>query len=198
MCNTRGLTDLGRYAVGRLIDEHMLIEADHMSEIAREQVLTIAEQRHYAGVISSHTGTGGAWDPSELSRLYALGGFASATIDGAAALIKKVLAFRAYGTAATPGLGDRRRRIRRDARAGAGRQAAAAALSVPRLQGKGEVHARAHGQPDLRPEQGRRRPLRADPDLLADAQRRAGGRRALGMLFHSAGAYVRTWRHAGG
>src|SRR5437667_247974 len=38
-CNTRGLSDLGEYAVERLMDNHMLIEADHLSEWARERVL---------------------------------------------------------------------------------------------------------------------------------------------------------------
>ncbi|MEA2349557.1 MAG: hypothetical protein QOG86_498, partial [Thermoleophilaceae bacterium] len=34
------------------------------------------------------------------------------------------------------------------------------------------------------------------PDLLADARRRRDGRRALGLLFHSAEAYLRTWELA--
>ena len=198
VCNTRGLTDLGRYAVGRLIDEHMLIEVDHMSEVARDEVLTIAEQRHYAGIVSSHTGTGGAWDPSELRRLYALGGFGSATIDGAGALIKKVLAFRAYGTAATPGLSTDTGGFA--AMPGPADDAGQRPLRYPFRAFRGKVTF-------TRERTGTRTfDLNKDgvahygliPDLLADAQRRAGGRRALGMLFHSSGAYLRTWRAAGG
>ena len=34
------------------------------------------------------------------------------------------------------------------------------------------------------------------PDLLADVQQRKGGRRALGVLFRSADAYIRTWQRA--
>lgn len=34
-CNRRGLTELGEYAIRRLMDAHMLIEADHLSEHAR-------------------------------------------------------------------------------------------------------------------------------------------------------------------
>ncbi len=198
VCNTRGLTDLGSYAVGRLMDQHMLIEVDHMSELARDQVLSIAEQRHYAGVISSHTGTGGSWDPSELRRLYALGGFASATVDGAAALVKKVLAFRAYGAAAKPGLATDVGGFA--AMPGPAADAKTRPLHYPFRAFRGKVKF-------TRERTGSRTfDLNKDgvahygliPDLLADAQRRAGGRRALDMLFHSAGAYVHTWRRAGG
>ena len=40
----------------------MLIEADHLSEKARAQVLAMAEARRYP-LVSSHNGTGGAWTP---------------------------------------------------------------------------------------------------------------------------------------
>jgi microsomal dipeptidase-like Zn-dependent dipeptidase len=61
-CNVKGLSKLGAYAIRRLIDRHMLIEADHLSERARARVLEIAERRRYP-LISSHTGTGGTWPP---------------------------------------------------------------------------------------------------------------------------------------
>jgi hypothetical protein len=35
------------------------------------------------------------------------------------------------------------------------------------------------------------------PDLLADAGRQPGGRKALAALFGSAAAYLRTWRLTG-
>jgi Membrane dipeptidase (Peptidase family M19) len=76
-CNTKGLTGLGAYAVRRLMRAHVLIEVDHLSERARDQVLAIAGRAHYP-VVSSHTGTGGTWVASELRQLYAAGGFASA------------------------------------------------------------------------------------------------------------------------
>src|SRR5205814_7031910 len=94
-CNTRGLTALGDYAVNRLMENHMLIEADHLSERARLQALAIAEARHYP-LISSHTNTGGFWTQSDLRRLYALGGFATARIDQAAKLPGEILAFQRY------------------------------------------------------------------------------------------------------
>jgi hypothetical protein len=78
MCNSEGLSGLGRYVIERMIAHHLLIEVDHLSEVARDTVLSIAEHAHYP-LISSHNGTGGAWTPSELTRLYKLGGYASVT-----------------------------------------------------------------------------------------------------------------------
>src|SRR4051794_1581139 len=89
-CNTRGLSNLGEYAINKLMDRHMLIEADHLSEQARLKALAIAEQRRYP-LVSSHTGTGGVWTPDDFRRLYGVGGITSATVDDAPALIQKIL-----------------------------------------------------------------------------------------------------------
>ena len=94
-CNVRGLTALGSYLVRRLMANHMLIEADHLSEKARASLLAMAEAKRYP-LISSHNGTGGSWTPSELRRLYALGGLASATPGQAPELIDKVLRQREF------------------------------------------------------------------------------------------------------
>jgi microsomal dipeptidase-like Zn-dependent dipeptidase len=106
-CNARGLTPLGRHLVRRLMAAHMLIEADHMSERARDAVLAIAAERHYP-VVSSHNGTGGAWSAAELRRLYRLGGFASVTSGTAPELAAKVVGQERYRTrrfAFGPGIG---------------------------------------------------------------------------------------------
>src|SRR5205085_10402154 len=95
MCNSKGLTALGAYLVQRMMDYHMLIEMDHLSERARLQVLALVEARHYP-VVSSHTNTGGIWTASDLRRLYALGGFATARPATAAALAKDIDSFRRY------------------------------------------------------------------------------------------------------
>jgi hypothetical protein len=73
----------------------MLIEVDHLSERARETVLTMAAARHYP-LVSSHTGTGGAWTPSELRRLYAIGGFATARPDLAPKLARTIVGLRRF------------------------------------------------------------------------------------------------------
>ncbi|MFL5894673.1 MAG: membrane dipeptidase [Thermoleophilaceae bacterium] len=195
MCNSRGLTDLGEYAVGKLMDNHMLIEADHLSESARERVLAIAEARRYP-LVSSHTGTGGLWTPLDLKRLYALGGIASATIDDAPALRDKVLSYRGYRV---PGQ----------------------VFGVPVGTDTGGFNALPG--PTQGQKVSFRYPFRAYhcdlvfgrqqtgqktfditkdgvahygllPDLLADVERQPGGRAALGMMFHSAEAYVQTWQ----
>ncbi len=69
-CNTRGLTDLGGYLVRRMIDKGMIVNPDHMSQKAVDQTLTIAESRHYSGVISPH----GWMDPGNWPRIWKLGG----------------------------------------------------------------------------------------------------------------------------
>jgi hypothetical protein len=190
-CNSRGLTDLGDYAIRRMMDAHMLIEVDHLSEWAREQVLAIAEERHYP-LVSSHTGTGGLWTTGELQRLYALGGFATARIDDAAKMPGALLAFRAPAV----GLGSDTGGFN--------------ALPAPDPKAAGRPLRYPFRSFDRRTRFTRQRTgtrtfdLNRDgmahygllPDLLADVQRRKNGRRALGVLFHSADAYLRTWRLA--
>ena len=70
-CNTRGLTELGRYALRRMIDKGMIFDPDHMSVLARKHALDLMESERYSGVVSSHS-----WSdrPSE-ARIQGLGGF---------------------------------------------------------------------------------------------------------------------------
>jgi hypothetical protein len=179
------------------MDNHMLIEVDHLSEWARERVLTIAERRHYP-LVSSHTGTGGLWTPDELRRLYAVGGFAAATIDDAAKLPGKILAFRRYG--ARPGVGLGTDTGGFNALPGPDPGAAKNPLHYPFRSYDGKVRF-------TRQRTGKRTfDINADgvahygllPDLLADVGRQRRGRRALALLFHSADADLRTWQLAGG
>ena len=199
-CNAKGLTRLGAYLIRRLTDEGMLIEADHMSEKARARVLDIAEARDYP-LVSSHTGTGGVWTPSQLRRLYRLGGFASATPDTAPELAEKILELRSHaagkrfvgvplgtdtgGFSSLPG-----------PREGAGRDRLAYPFRPFRCKlrfGRQRTGERTYD-------------LNADgvahyglfPDLLADMEGQPGGRRALRVLFRSSEAYLRTWERATG
>jgi microsomal dipeptidase-like Zn-dependent dipeptidase len=194
-CNARGLTPLGRYLIRRLIANHMLIEVDHLSERARETVLRMAAARRYP-LVSSHTGTGGAWAPSELRRLYAIGGFATATPDQPPALAQKIVGMTAYrspkhyfgvglgtdtgGFSALPGPDP------------------AAKLRYPFRSYDGRVQF-------VRERTGQRTfDLNADgvahyglfADLLAEVQRGPDGGRAMRLLFRSAEAYLDTWRRA--
>jgi microsomal dipeptidase-like Zn-dependent dipeptidase len=190
-CNSRGLTDLGDYAVRRMMDRHMLIEVDHLSEWARQQVLAIAEERHYP-LVSSHTGTGGLWTADELKRLLALGGFATATIDDAAKMPGKILALRP----ASAGLGSDTGGF--NALPAPTPDAAKNPLHYPFRSFDGRVRF-------TRQRTGTRTfDLNTDgvahygllPDWLAEIQRSKRGKEALGVLFHSADAYLRTWQLA--
>jgi hypothetical protein len=71
-CNTRGLTALGRHVVRGMMDRHMIVNPDHMSQAAVDDTLTLLESRRYSGVISPH----GWMDPGNWPRLWKLGGIA--------------------------------------------------------------------------------------------------------------------------
>ncbi|MFJ5921632.1 discoidin domain-containing protein [Kitasatospora sp. NPDC092948] len=72
-CNTRGLTDLGDYALRGMMKRHMMLEVDHMSVKAAKSAFEILESQAYPGVISSHSWMDLGWT----ERLYRLGGFAA-------------------------------------------------------------------------------------------------------------------------
>jgi microsomal dipeptidase-like Zn-dependent dipeptidase len=194
-CNTRGLTGLGRYALRRLMAKHMLIEADHLSERARESVLALAERRGYP-LVSSHTGTGGSWTPAELRRLHALGGIAAARLETARSLARGIRRLERHrpagdrlgvalgtdvgGFSSLPG-----------PRSDAGRDPlrypfTSAGFRFVRQRTGGRVF-------DLNTDGVAHYGLLAD--LLADMHGQ-GGSRALRSLFRSADAYVQTWRRA--
>jgi microsomal dipeptidase-like Zn-dependent dipeptidase len=193
-CNTRGLSDLGDYAINRLMDAHMLIEADHLSERAREAVLTISEQRRYP-LVSSHTNTGGLWTDSDLRRLYAVGGYATARLDDAAKLpaaINRYRRFHSPNRFLGVGLGSDT--------GGFNELPGPAPLSYPFRPYRGHVVF-------TRERIGSRTfDLSRDgvahygliPDLLARVQLEPHGREALGLLFHSAEAYLEMWKRATG
>jgi microsomal dipeptidase-like Zn-dependent dipeptidase len=71
-CNTRGLTQLGRHVVKRMMDLNMIVNPDHMSQAGVDDTLSMLEARRYSGVISPH----GWMDPGNWPRLWKLGGVA--------------------------------------------------------------------------------------------------------------------------
>ncbi|MFG3257482.1 discoidin domain-containing protein [Streptomyces sp. NPDC048172] len=77
-CNTRGLTDLGAYAMRGMMKRDMMLEIDHMSVKAADQAFDILESEAYPGVISSHSWMDLGWT----ERLYKLGGFAGQYMNG--------------------------------------------------------------------------------------------------------------------
>jgi hypothetical protein len=89
-CNTRGLTELGRHAVRRMMDLGWIVNPDHMSQAAVDDTLTLLESRRYSGVISPH----GWMDPGNWPRLWKLGGMAFPGHSGTDDYIKDWKKFR--------------------------------------------------------------------------------------------------------
>jgi hypothetical protein len=179
-----------------MMDYHMLIEMDHLSERARLQVLALVEAHHYP-VISSHTNTGGFWTPSDLRRLYALGGFATARPDDASALAKDILSFTAYrrkGQLLAVGLGTDTGGF--NSSPGPDPGAASKPLHYPfkaygsnvlfycELTGTHQFNFNAQGVAQYG----------QYPDLLAYMRQQPGGPEASRILFHSAEAYLEMWQ----
>jgi len=54
-CNSLGLSSLGQYLIGRMMDKGMIIDPDHMSVAARNATLDLVEARKYGGLVSSHS-----------------------------------------------------------------------------------------------------------------------------------------------
>ncbi len=181
-CNSRRLTPLGRYLIQRLIANHMLIEVDHLSEWARDEVLTMAEQAHYpldlepqrdgrrvvgvgadpalqAGWVcrgdTRHRPHVGREDPRDRE------------VPGAGLRL-----FRR-------GARHRHQRLRLAARTATGRRPEPAALPVQVIRRQRDVHARGNRHPHLRPQQGWSRQLRLDgrPDRRHAAHRCRDGER---------------------
>jgi hypothetical protein len=196
-CNTMGLTKLGAYLVRKLIANHMLIEVDHLSELARLRVLEIAEHHHYP-LVSSHTDTGGLWTQSDLRRLYRLGGFATARLDSAPALASKILSYRTY------------RRQGRYFGVGIGTDTGGFnALPGPPSSGSSKLrypfHAYLCSVRFKRQRTGQQRyDLNQDgvahygliADLIAEMGQTRKGKRATAVLFRSAEAYLEMWKRA--
>jgi len=74
-CNTRALHPIGEYLVNRLADKGMIIEVDHLSYRAYQNVMAILEQRQYPGFVSSHLWLNNTAE--ERARIFALKGMFS-------------------------------------------------------------------------------------------------------------------------
>ncbi len=84
-CNALGLSPLGEHLVTRMMERGMVIDPDHLSVLARQQLMNVVERRGYSGVVSSHS-----WStPDAIPRILRLGGvvtpMAGSTTDFAAA-----------------------------------------------------------------------------------------------------------------
>jgi microsomal dipeptidase-like Zn-dependent dipeptidase len=55
-CNTRGLTAEGRTLIHELMNHRMIIDVDHTDTPMFDDILDIAEDRNYPGIVTGHTG----------------------------------------------------------------------------------------------------------------------------------------------
>jgi len=181
-----------------MMARHMMIEADHMSEIMRSSVIGIAQAHHYP-LVSSHNGTGGSWSAAQLAGLYGVGGMVAVTPDAAPRLASKILALRRY------------RRPGRYFGVGLGTDTGGlGSLPAPRTDAAAHPLRYPFRSYDGRVEFGRERTGEFSydlnlggvaqygllPDLIADIQQGHGDARALPLLFNSAEAYLETWQRA--
>ncbi len=155
-CNTRGLTDLGKHTVSRMMDKKMIVNPDHMSQASVEETLSLLEARRYSGVISPH----GWVDPGNWPRFWKLGGLAFPGHSDAKDYVKDYERYRPKSTPFFTGWGygadlggmaqqpQARKRIGRDL------------LPVQELRRPHHLRAAGHRRADLRLHQGGRRPLR--------------------------------------
>jgi len=100
-CNTRGLTELGRHAVRRMMDLGWIVNPDHMSQAAVDDTLTLLESRRYSGVFSPH----GWMDPGNWPRLWKLGGMVFSGHSGTDSYVKRWQEYRPRETPFASGWG---------------------------------------------------------------------------------------------
>lgn len=67
-CNFFGLTDLGEYVVRQMMKRGIIIDPDHLSQAARDEVLAIVEAENYPGIMSSHSWSNDADYPRILAQ----------------------------------------------------------------------------------------------------------------------------------
>jgi microsomal dipeptidase-like Zn-dependent dipeptidase len=59
-CNMRGLTADGTTLINALMDHQMIIDIDHTDAVMFDDIMDIAEARHYPGIVTGHTGLNGS------------------------------------------------------------------------------------------------------------------------------------------
>jgi hypothetical protein len=82
-CNTRGLTGLGAYLIKRMIEQHLIVQLDHMDSKTATAALSIAEAKHYSGVVSAHCCS----SAQLFKRVYASGGFITPPVEPSNAFV---------------------------------------------------------------------------------------------------------------
>jgi len=82
-CNAMGLTQLGEHLVRRMMDRRIVVDPDHLSVLARSQLMALVESRDYSGVVSSHS-----WSTKDTyPRIFKLGGVVTPYAGGSAGFV---------------------------------------------------------------------------------------------------------------
>lgn len=76
-CNVHGLTNLGAYLINRMIQQHYIIQTDHMSSKTAAAATAIATAHHYSGIVSAHCCS----SPQLFKQIYDNGGFVSEPVN---------------------------------------------------------------------------------------------------------------------
>lgn len=71
-CNARGITPIGRYAIGKMMDRGMIIDLDHLELKMKSEVIDMAKPRSYP-LTSTHGGHGGI-SMAQARDIFKLGG----------------------------------------------------------------------------------------------------------------------------
>ena len=82
-CNVHGLTDLGAYLINRMIQQHYIIQTDHMSSKTAASAVAIATAHHYTGIVSAHCCS----SPQLFKQIYNDGGFVSEPVNALQAFV---------------------------------------------------------------------------------------------------------------
>jgi hypothetical protein len=156
----------------------------------------MAEKRDYP-LVSSHTNTGGFWTPSDLRRLYALGGFATARPDQAPDLANRIVTLCGYhrhGGRSGVGLGTDTGGF--SSLPGPSADASKNPLNYPFQVGGVKFTRERTGKRTFDFNKDGVAQYGQFADLLADVHRQKHGKHALSALFRSAEGYLDTWRAA--
>ncbi|HXH07638.1 MAG TPA: membrane dipeptidase [Vicinamibacterales bacterium] len=90
-CNALGLTSLGQSLIRKMMSRKMVLDVDHMSRLARDLAIQLAETHRYPAVVAGHTRFSEIsrgqktheWSltASQLQRIYQLGGIVGIIFD---------------------------------------------------------------------------------------------------------------------
>ena len=190
-CNTRGLTALGEHVVRRMMDLHMIVNPDHMSQAGVDRTLRLLEARHYSGVISPH----GWMDPGNWPRIWKLGGMAFPGHSAAAEYVKQWREFRPRDTPYRFGWGYGADLGGLSEQPGAG--GASIAYPFKSLDGRVTFSRQRTGRRTFDYTRDGVAHYGLYADWFADL-RRLGGRPLVRDLWNGAEAYLEMWERANG